>query len=372
MSDIKHTIFPYMLFLIGLTISCNTSLEEDVIEEHLTGARVEIDSIGLNLSTPFLLDSLAISWDIVGNNYYGGYLNRSSYSTEEVLFKIGHGHNEFHDIAFGEDINNSLLLLDSNGNGLNSMTVISNATHIDSIKNISNWKKYRLEDLPSFRHASYGLVSLTDSTILVPGAPFDAINGHIFSIIDYKNQKVTPLESWPEDHVKENADSLPKHSFYTNNSYIHSNGKGSYLYHLVNNQYAFIFTIEGEKINISKMLYSSIPSYQSDKAKLNYRTEKEIPEKLMCVSNSENVYAILLDSDRNGQKLEEWVNPYIYGNTIEIFDWEGNKKKVIHLDKYGQNIRVSKDNKTLFLFTEDYFEENSKPEIWVYDLNRKK
>ena len=66
--------------------------------------------------------------------------------------------------------------------------------------------------------------------------------------------------------------------------------------------------------------------------------------------------------------LREYKNPFIFGNTIEVFNWDGVKQQVIHLDEYGQNIMLSKDNKTLYLFS-DYSEDISEPFIYSYDLD---
>ena len=51
---------------------------------------------------------------------------------------------------------------------------------------------------------------------------------------------------------------------------------------------------------------------------------------------------------------------------IEVYDWEGNTEKTIKLDNYGKYIKVTEDDKLLYLFSEDW--ETGEPQIWVYDL----
>lgn len=96
--------------------------------------------------------------------------------------------------------------------------------------------------------------------------------------------------------------------------------------------------------------------------------EKRSTEVLACCADENRIYALLRDSDGMGTKLEEWKNPFIFGNTIEVFDRDGVKKQVIHLDKYGQNIMLSEDNNTLYLIS-DYSEDTSEPFIYSYDLD---
>ena len=60
-----------------------------------------------------------------------------------------------------------------------------------------------------------------------------------------------------------------------------------------------------------------------------------------------------------------------YGNTVEVYDWDGVKHQVIHLDNYYREIRLSDDGKTLFLhpgWTEDII----KPALYSYDISNLK
>ena len=50
-------------------------------------------------------------------------------------------------------------------------------------------------------------------------------------------------------------------------------------------------------------------------------------------------------------------------------DWDGNMKKRIKLDHSGQRVLLSDDGKTLYLFTDDYYEGDINPQIWSYDIN---
>lgn len=131
-------------------------------------------------------------------------------------------------------------------------------------------------------------------------------------------------------------------------------------------RFAFVFSIEGNHVNVIKTLYEVYPDYKEDERKQSYIIKHYRPEGMDCAVSSKNVYLLLTDSDKEGNKLKEFRDP-LYGNTVEVYDWDGNKQKVIHLDKLGQRIMISDDNSTLYLFVRDYRAE--KHEIWSYDLN---
>ena len=73
----------------------------------------------------------------------------------------------------------------------------------------------------------------------------------------------------------------------------------------------------------------------------------------------------MIEKDKNGENPQTYMQSQ-YGNKIWVYDWEGNALRQITLDKVGFRIKVSEDNKHLYLFTN-----NSKTnidEIWQYHL----
>ena len=61
-------------------------------------------------------------------------------------------------------------------------------------------------------------------------------------------------------------------------------------------------------------------------------------------------------------------DPFPWGNTVEVYDWDGVKQHIIHLDKLGQEIMISNDGKTLYLYS-DYMQDGSDSYIYSYDLS---
>ena len=72
--------------------------------------------------------------------------------------------------------------------------------------------------------------------------------------------------------------------------------------------------------------------------------------------------------DYKGEKLEKWSTS-IYGNIIEVYDWEGIKKVIIKLDHYGQRIMMSDDKTKLYLLSDGFWDRDKpKFEMWTYEL----
>ena len=128
-------------------------------------------------------------------------------------------------------------------------------------------------------------------------------------------------------------------------------------------RFAFIFTIEGRSVKVLKELYSELPNYECQNDR-NYRINKRSGNGLFIDATSKYIYALL--------SKQEIVNNFFYsfGNTIEVYDWNGTLKKTLILDKQGQYIKVSDDNNTLYLFTNN--QESGEEEIWMYSLNNDK
>jgi hypothetical protein len=284
----------------------------------------------------------------------------------EPVFSVGHGHNEFERIMLGKGQDSTILLLNIplNGNKFISLTAVGLSDSIADIRDYNSWKKYDVSKLPAFSYGGNDVVSLSDSTLLVIGAPYNAI-GHIFSIMDYKNQKILPLKFWPNDGT--NCDSLITHRVYTDEAKIMSNGKDRFLYQCDREKYAFIFSIEGDKVNVTKELYSVYPEYKKSNDGYNYIQKNRTPEDLHCTASSKNIYILFKEFDHEGNKKEKWDSPLVYGDIVEVYDWNGNKKNTFHLDKIGGRIIISEDNKTLYLF-EDRYDEDGNSNIWAYNL----
>lgn len=69
---------------------------------------------------------------------------------------------------------------------------------------------------------------------------------------------------------------------------------------------------------------------------------------------------------KGGKEINEFGD--LFGNTVEVFDWDGVKQQVIHLDNYYKDIMLSGDGNTLFLLP-GRSDEIIKPAICSYDIS---
>lgn len=353
-STMKRNILFSIVIQLILLCSCSENVNHVIDEVSLNGQIVKVDSTNKYIWPKFLFRDILYAWRI---NYYGGKLTNNEWQKSDSLLVSGHGHNEFEHIVLSQDNDGTLFVLNCPmmGDKLISLTKIPHADSIAAIKEQSKWKKYDLGQLPPFWNSGRNFVVLSDSSILVAGTLVNEIN-HIFSTIDFKNQRAVPLDYWPDDGLK--CDSISKYQLYATQCVLLGNGKGKFLYKNDWGRVAFIFTIDGQKVNILSSLYS------------HTFTKAPPTEQLACCVNSNSIFMLLRDSNSKGVKLDKYneKKPFIFGNTIEIYDWDGVKQQVIHLDKYGQDIMISEDSNTLYLFP-GYSDDTPEPIIYSYNLN---
>lgn len=292
-----------------------------------------------------------------------GKLTKTEWQKAEKVLVHGHGQNEFGDMVISQDDNGALYIMDHpfeenmGSLSLTSLTIIKYTDNIAAIKDPKNWEKYDLSKMP-FLLCGDKIVVLSDSTILTVGTPENDIY-HIFSVLNFKNQTVTPLDYWPNDSTPKALDD-EKLMVYTNGSGIKGNGKDRILYWDDSGKLAFIFTIDGPQTNILSHIYS-------DRLPIPGIAKTPSLERIYCCADNERIYLLYKNLTSKGEKMEQFdmKDPFPMGNIVEVYDWDGVKQKIIHLDKYGDEIMLSKDGKTLYLYS-GYLQDGSDPYIYSY------
>ena len=279
----------------------------------------------------------------------------------------GHGQNEFGDMNLSQGDDGALYGLDCYmednmvyRNKLIALTKIQHPDNMVAIKDPKNWEKYDLTQMPPFELCGDKFVVLSDSTILTVGTPLNDIH-HIISVLNFKNQTVTPLDYWPNDSTPETLDE-EKLMVYTSGSGIERNGKDRFLYWDDSGKFAFIFTIEGTKTNILSQIYD-------DLLPIPGIAKTPSLERIHCCADNDRIYLLYKNLTRKGEKMEQFdrKDPFPVGNTVEVYDWDGIKQQIIHLDTLGEEIMLSKDGKILYLYS-GYMQDGSDPYIYSYDL----
>lgn len=344
------------LFWILLSVLFCACSEQDVEGEFfLRGQEVKFASENENLWPKFLYGQTLFAYSD-DNIFYGGKLSGNEWQKAERISGAG-VNDDLERLEFSQGNNGELFIWNKPTVGLfdtgcfKSLIKVQNADDIASIMDRTKWETYDLKKVLGFTGGSY--VALSDTTILSRGMFKDDLK-RVYSIIDIKNQKLTPIDYCPKS--KDLSDEEICMRFLTGN--ILGNGKDKMLYYNECAKFAFIFNVEGTKVNILKDLYSYtfVPTRPT--------------ESLGCCANSERIYLLVRDTNIKGEKCNE-NDLYRYGNTIEVYDWDGVKHQVIHLDNYYQEIMLSGDGNTLFLhpgWTEDII----KPALYSYDISNLK
>lgn len=329
---------------------CACSEQNTGGEFFLRGQEVKIDSANENLWPVFMYGDAMLATSMDGDCYVGK-ISKSEWQKAEGLPK-NDGQEDLEFVHFAQGVNGELTLLNmSMSVNTKSLIKIPHADNIAAINDLSKWKKYDLKKLLGFIPLSLSYVDQSDSTILMAGQVTNDIK-HVFSLIDFKNQKLIPLDYWPEGGAPNDT---TKFSQYVPNCTILGNGKGKMLYLNRWAKLAFIFNVNGTKVNILNNLYS-------------YKFTPERPtECLSCCANNDRIYMLIRNSNiKGGKELNEFGD--LYGNTVEVFDWEGVKRQVIHLDNYYNDIKLSGDGNTLYLLP-GMSMDIIKPAIYSYDIS---
>ena len=350
------------IFVIATIALFSCSDKNSVVTEvSLEGQEVKMDMNEDKYPTWLLGDNIyARDHDF---NLWRGKLTKTEWQKADTAFVCGHGHNEFGFMTLSQDNNGALYVLDLSidGGKLVSLTKIQRPDNIDSVKDPTNWEKYDLKQLTPFYQEGESFVVLSDSTILVTGAPANDMH-HVLAVINFKTLTVTPLDYWPDDDTPENL-TEEKWITYTSGSGVKSNGKDRFLYWDDSGKLAFIFSIDGSKTNILNYIYS-------DHLPIPGIAKTPSIERIHCCVDNERIYLLYMNSNSKGEKMEKYdsKDPFPMGNTVEVYDWDGVKQQVIHLDRIGRVIMLSEDNKTLYLYS-DYMQDGSDAYIYSYDLN---
>ena len=344
------------LFWILLSVLfCACSEQNTGNEYFLRGQEVKINSANENLWPEFMYGNAVLATADNGSSYIGR-ITKNEWKKAEGLPK-NDGHEDLVYPRFSQGIKGELMLLNQpmsgniNSSNLISLIKIPHADNITAINNISKWERYDLMQITGFVPISRSYLALSDTTILLAGMVANDIK-HVFSVIDFKNQKLIPLDYWPED---DSPNDTIRWNHNVANCTIRGNGNGKFLYQNPFAKLAYIFSIDGTKVNKLCDLYT-------------YRFTKNRPtECLSCCANSDRIYMLLRDSNIKGEKCKE-DDIDIFGKTIEVFDWDGVKQQIIHLDNYYKEIMLSNDGNTLYLLS-GITDEITKPAIYSYDIS---
>lgn len=323
--------------------------------DEITGTRIEISPDYTGTYFISVYDNILLS-----SSYDPGYLCEAgefvgdSLKPKGMLIKRGVGPDEATSIALCIPSRDSLLVISEGGDSKFSFSTMK----VDSARFVD---RYPTQSKTNYMWVFDTFVMENDTTLLGFITRADSAD-NIIGRYDYKNSRLSKVDYWP-DGAKD-APSMPTFMMYASNSQLLSNGKGRYLYSVGLHPYAFIFSLDDEKLTDKVTLYEKEIKYGADADGLNF-TMPELPKEMLKVtSDSSCIYILENRYNANGEapKAAELGN---YGNIVKVFDWDGNLLRTLKLDHLGGNILKDPKSDYFYLFTKD--PDTGDPAIWRYD-----
>lgn len=334
-----------LLAMAVLLASCSsTSSESEIETEEITGTQILADDNFEGGTCRFFSGDTLVFWcDNPQYIYTFAMVRGDSIISLGNACKRGQGPRECTFASMFTDRNGNLLSITSfsgtmasiNRHSAAAADFIGEPMPIDSIVG-----RIKCSDL--------SIVPLSDDSIFFIGGDFNDLH-QIFSILDVRNKKLTPLDFWPDDGFR--GKDFIKANIYSDNARLFTNNKGKYAYSTGPNRNAFIFTIEGKHVNIIKTLYDNPIKYEESKDGANYKYKPD-SERLRMKATLDAIYFLMIDKDGSGAFAKNSATSK-YGDIVLKYDWDGNLLKKYHLDRVVFGINITDNDSTLYCQTED-------------------
>lgn len=350
-------IQPIALCIIALALVSCTGRTDSIDTTKLTGAEIMLpeEFTGAMLEQINSDTLLFVSYD-PKELFETAVIQNNNLTPTGNLGHKGNGPREFNRGAAFSTTDGGIGLIATTPGGC---TVVK----VNDKYNTASWDISPIDSLVSNLYFTRrNIVAVDSSTILLVGASLDNCH-NIMSVIDMGSKEFRPLDYWPEDDFTGND--FVKYRVYSENSSLGTGPSGKYAYAAGYNRNAFIFTVDGDHVNIIREIYKSPISYTQTSDGLNMKYNLNA-DGLKMYANKSGIYILLTDSDLNGKKADSSDNSG-FGNIVEVYDWEGNLSKKYELDEFGGDITVYPDGSALILSS--LYPDSMSPKFIRYQLD---
>lgn len=336
------TIFLITQLMLGGCTS--TSSESSIVAQEISGTQILIPEDFEGGSCRFIFGDTLTFWSHNPQYLYSlAMLKGDSIISLGNVCKRGQGPRECTFASMFTDKDRNLFSITSfsgnraviNRHSATSADFIGNPISIDSIV-----RMIKCGDL--------SIIPLSNNRILFIGGDINDLK-QIFSIIDIQNKKLIPLDYWPDDGFRGND--FIKSNIYSDNAQLFTNYNGKYVYCTGPNRNAFIFTLDGQHVNIEKTLFDNPIKYEAASDGINYKYDPD-PERLRMKATPDAIYFLMIDKDARGADAKSYAKSN-YGDIVLKYDWNGNLQNKYRLDRVVFNINVTDNDSTLYCQTEN-------------------
>lgn len=242
---------------------------------------------------------------------------------------LGQGPKEFTMItSLNSSLNSSFCLYDPNKRTFYDMTCMSDSTSFSSLFRIDSLMHYEVRPLAGHSYLAVGIYETNR-----------------FCLVDSQGQIKKVFGEWPyRDEKEKNLLGQIKAQAYMGGMTVNPSGTKFLSYVATADILSFYHLKEGEA-HLVKESCLTYPDYAYNDNSSSFRgTSREAPLTYLVAASTEK-YVYLLYSGKNTIK---YGLDAFSGNTIYVYDWNGNKVAELKSDKDLQCLCVSPDGKVIY------------------------
>ncbi len=326
----------------GILVSCNSNKRDVEVESiALTGTKLSLDEDFPTTYGNGLIGDYFLSQPYMTNNiiYVGKITPDSIVSMGSYLHK-GNGPGEYQEVSVITKNDSTLLVLNSKDSFPVSMTTINPDSLIAGKPTVQIVLDNQNTD--PFRGAPFSTTLVGDDKLLINSGWYD--KGNILTLFDLTTNKSTLIDWLPDDGFTGPA--LPKAFVYMDNSRLLSSGN-RICYVSGNGKIVMIFQLENDKLVPLKTIYNELPDYWVAEDGINYY-QRLTTDALKPASTDNHIFLLNKKYTMEGKLAEGDREPRVFGNIVEVFNWDGEPVCNLTLDQHIISILVSSDGKSLY------------------------
>lgn len=247
---------------------------------------------------------------------------------------LGQGPSEFTMItSLNSSSNNSFCLYDPNKRTFFNMACLTDGTSFTPLFKIDSLMHYEVRPLAGHSYLATGIYE--DSR---------------YCLIDSQGRIEKVFGEWPfRDEKEKNVSGRIKSQAYMGGMTVNPSGT-KFLSYVATADILSFYHLEKGGVHLVKESCLTYPDYAyNDNSGLFRGTSREAPLTYLAATSTEE-YVYLLFSGKNTDKYGLGA---FSGNTIYVYDWNGNKVAELKSDKDLQCLCVSQDGKVIYTIAND-------------------
>lgn len=347
----------FSIFFVCLFSGCASDKTVDLWADKdvaLSHEVLYIDSLKIGMFAPeAVFDSTMIVCHVQCPNTYSLWKLKedSLFFRDEFIFR-GEGPYEMIIPKMYVDYGQERLLVFAPYNGENKAFYMD-LTHPERITDKSHWQTFYWRDQ---KNSPRSLCPVDTTVFLAMSSKLDE---NMFGKFDMKHNVLAPLD-YPYPSVKTDAGTSFKAKAFAGVLYRHPN-RSRFVYSNASwGRYAFVFDLNGDRVENIALLSDVLPQYGVARDGLNISYDKRLPYCYKVQAGEKHIYMMYndftLDDFRKDKRIDGLTMNY-YKHVL-VFDWEGSPVKRLNLDIPIWGFCVDRGEDYIYAITDRIVEDN--------------